>query len=280
MSKQHFPPLSPTLSQPLPKTTTPTKPTSPLSSSQPNSFYSIPRRTRLNFRSLQSNLNTPLNHHNKRPLSTSPNTSPITPPTKRKCSAPPKRSTLDIIPQNYKTIQKSSWLWPKSQKPTLVIGASNLTRITKSPSDQVEIHSYPGGRFQNFTDMLKRHDGKNVQNTKHIILHIGINDRASDPESTSIRNFKTMMGHVVDKFPNSSIHPVVINYSKKLSTLHRTNLDKLNAAIVQYPNVQSIPKLHDSYFKIDEHDRTGIHWNTESANAFLSHWISNLKSLN
>lgn len=286
LSISHFPPLSPSLSQPLPLTTTPTNTsTSPLSSSQPTSFPPTKKRKRIVFRPHPCPLYPPLNHltpTNKRPHS--PNTSPSpktsSPPTKqRKCAAPPKRSTSEVKPSYYKTSHKTTWRWPKHEKPILVIGASNLNRITKSSSDQIEIHSYPGARFSNFTDMLKHLNGETVQNhPKSIILNVGINDRSSNPEGTSIRNFKTMMGHIVSKFPHSSIHPVVTNYSQNLSTYNRINLDKLNDAILQYPNVHAIPKLHDSLFRVNERDN--IHWTVETANAFLAHWLSELHSLN
>jgi len=280
-STSDFPPLSPPLSQPLPLTTSLTTLT-PMSSSQPTSFPTTNKRKRIVFRSLPCPLYTPLTHSNKR--SHSPNTSPSpktsSPPTKqRKCAAPPKRSTSNIKPSYYKTAFKTSWRWPKSEKPVLVIGASNLNRITKSSSDQIEIHSYPGARFSNFTDMLKHLNVDTIHNhPKSIIVHMGINDRSANPEGTSIRNFKTMMGHIVSKFPHTSIYPVVINYSQKLPITNRMNLDKLNDAIRQYTNVHAIPKLQHSLFHTNEHDN--IHWNEECANALLAHWLSELQSLN
>ncbi|KAK2147677.1 hypothetical protein LSH36_541g00000, partial [Paralvinella palmiformis] len=45
--------------------------------------------------------------------------------------------------------------WPKTTKDTLIIGEENVSRITATPHQNVQLESFPGARFQHFTDMLK-----------------------------------------------------------------------------------------------------------------------------
>ena len=50
---------------------------------------------------------------------------------------------------------KKSWTWPKTIKDTLIIGEENVSRITATPHQIVQLESFLGARFQHFTDMLK-----------------------------------------------------------------------------------------------------------------------------
>ena len=62
-----------------------------------------------------------------------------------------------------------------------------MSRITATRYQNVQLESFPGARFQHFTDMLK--DKSFVVGDKcptNIILALGINDRSSDPQKTSI----------------------------------------------------------------------------------------------
>ena len=274
----------------------PTKPTSKIPmihipSSQPTpTNHSPAQKSRTQFRTLLhlspiSSVPTVLSKKRPHsPVSGDCNTSPSvsSPPSKRKNTVPPKQSSSFIIkPTSHKFILKSSWKWPKCDKSILVIGASNLNRIDKSPSNDVEIHSFPGARFQHFTNMLKKIDKNETQILPEtIILQIGLNDRTSIAETTAIRNLKTMIGHLSKKFPKTVIYPVQINFSNNLSYTERANLDKINKAITDLSNMRAIPKLHVTKFHVDKHDQTNIHWSTETANNFLAHWLSHVNSLN
>ena len=69
-----------------------------------------------------------------------------------------------------------------------------MSKITATLHQNVKIESFLGARFKHFTDMLK--DKAFVvcgKCTTNIILALGINDRSSDPQKTSIRNLKTML---------------------------------------------------------------------------------------
>jgi len=59
----------------------------------------------------------------------------------------------------------------------MVTGEESVSRITATPHQNVQLESFPGARFQHFTDILKDRDfpvgGKCPTN---IILALGIND--------------------------------------------------------------------------------------------------------
>ncbi|ESO91904.1 hypothetical protein LOTGIDRAFT_163264 [Lottia gigantea] len=74
-------------------------------------------------------------------------------------------------PYYHQTKDKSLWKLPALKKSTLIIGSSNLNRITKTSSD-TEIHSYPGAQIHHIQSILESYDHDPKPTT--IILHIRI----------------------------------------------------------------------------------------------------------
>ncbi|ESP01479.1 hypothetical protein LOTGIDRAFT_172648 [Lottia gigantea] len=71
-------------------------------------------------------------------------------------------------PYYHQTKDKSLWKLPALKKSTLIIGSSNLNRITKTSSD-TEIHSYPGAQIHHIQSILESYDHDPKPTT--IILH-------------------------------------------------------------------------------------------------------------
>jgi len=250
----------------------PTKPsiTSTRSSSRPHTYTSIGS---LSMAPIHS---TPVTLKRSR---SSPNSSPETsqPPRKRKNSVPPKRSrSYPINIQTHRNMSKANWKWPVINEDTLVIGDSNLGRINSLPSDKVQVECFSGAHFQNLTTMLKNtNHGRLTKKPTNIIVSIGINDRASDFVKTSSRNLRTMLGHLVTKFPDSKIHLAEINYSCKLDRDEQTNLESLNKLMTECvaDRINVIQKLHATRFSTE---RDNIHWAGETANTMIRHWLTSL----
>ncbi|ESO92689.1 hypothetical protein LOTGIDRAFT_175670 [Lottia gigantea] len=74
-------------------------------------------------------------------------------------------------PYYHQTKDKSLWKLPALMKSTIIIGSSNLNRITKTSSD-TEIHSYPGAQIHHIQSILESYDHDPKPTT--IILHIRI----------------------------------------------------------------------------------------------------------
>ena len=102
----------------------------------------------------------------------------------------------------YDAGQKSTWTLPAGQSKVIVLGDSNLSRITKvnTPSNSVEIHSYSGAKPCHFERLLSTHD--TIENPSAVIINIGINSRDNKIQTT-----KTQMKKVTQSaskvFPNA-----------------------------------------------------------------------------
>jgi len=64
---------------------------------------------------------------------------------------------------------------PNSQ--ILIIGDSNLSNITTSPNDHVNIESFPGAKIAHITQLLTKLENQPSTEPECVILSIGINDR-------------------------------------------------------------------------------------------------------
>ena len=102
-----------------------------------------------------------------------------------------------------------------------------LAAITYSPKEDIQIESFPGARFQHFTDMLKK-DRAKKKVPKFIIFNVGLHDRRSNPVKTSCRNLMTMMTWERARFPTIKIYLTEINYSSLLPQAEHSNLNRIN----------------------------------------------------
>jgi hypothetical protein len=167
---------------------------------------------------------------------------------------------------------KADWTWPLCKKEILIIGDSNLARITKQQPVNVQIESFAGATFQNFTNMLKNFDLSKPQPLPDkILVSLGINDRCSDPGKTSCRNFQTLVYHLNRIFPDSEIYFAELNFSDAMRQDEKRNLKELNKAFLESQNIKVIPKLDKIETQADH-----IHWIEHTANRMLDHWLSHL----
>ena len=93
------------------------------------------------------------------------------------------------------------------------MGEQNVSRITAASVRNIQMESYPGARFQHFTDMLKDKDfpvGDKCPNI--IIIALGLNGRSSDLQKTSIRNLSTLLTWIKKRFESSDIFLTEINF--------------------------------------------------------------------
>ena len=63
------------------------------------------------------------------------------------------------------------------------MGDSNLAKISATPSDKIQIESFPGARFRNITAILKKYE--HPEKPSKVILSVGINNRNSVKGTTS-----------------------------------------------------------------------------------------------
>ena len=205
---------------------------------------------------------------------------PIPQPKRRRIKSPRNTQTTATGPQITLHRERSRWKIPPINSRTVVLGDSNLSRVTNSETKvrSTEFHSFPGANIKHFENLLSPTPHR--QNTpKTVILSVGINNRTYQP-STLRQQFANMIHNASKTFPNASIHVPLINIPPDIPTHQQTNLGHLNQLIQTLSEhqhtFQVIPKLPQENFKIDLRDSYKIHWTTETANALISHWASYL----
>ena len=101
------------------------------------------------------------------------------------------------------------WVLPKLTKHTVIIGDSNLSRITDFTNNQVEIHSFPGMTLSQANKLIENYPhGADSQDPatqpRDFIISVGINDRAN-ASSTTRTCINKIYYSCRRKFPNSRV---------------------------------------------------------------------------
>ncbi len=196
-----------------------------------------------------------------------------------KTSSPGKqysiRQRLGGITPKVNRGDKSIWKLETENSPTLVLGDSNLARITRCRSDQVEIVSYPGSKFLHLTKMFGSSEQRS--GVKNLILNVGINEKANKVLETSFPSFRRMMSAARKAFHDARIFFAPVQWDRsRISEFESRNLEFLNKLITEIKDKQFyiLPALR--YLNIERNDRFGVHWSEGTANAMLDLWIKHL----
>lgn len=151
----------------------------------------------------------------------------------------------------------------------LIMGDSNLSRITEIRRPNLQIDAFPGATFRHAAAILE----KAVVTTKveMVILSFGINHKNQSSEKTAIKQFQETLQIAKTKFNTNNIFVPLINYSNRLKLPEMKTLFGLNRYLKTYP--KHIPKLSGFSFKTTTDN---IHWTLETAEAMLDHWAQHL----
>ena len=192
--------------------------------------------------------------------------------------SPDKEVAFKCIPNRHKNTQNkiSQWCLPEIREKILIIGDSNLAKITESPLPNIQIESFPGAKFHHISTILER--AKNSKTRKipeHVILSVGINNRNQNISNTSIPNLKTLLAKTQRVFQNSKIHIAQINYSQKLPLAEYCGLSLINDYLAKHSgNAAVLPKFPNQTLKTESGDP--VHYTSQTANAILRHWMVHL----
>ena len=216
----------------------------------------------------------------RRPRSpSSPELSPSSlPKGKRTRFVSPKNSPNTTFHVSPSTIRgpKTLWALPKLTSSTVILGSSNLSRITKSPVSDIQVVSYPGALF-NHLRMMFTACKKSFDAPKNLILSVGLNNRSSKPSVTSIPELRNMLSSAFRIFPHSKILIPKINYSDNLPSVEKRNLDMINRALddmsSRFSNLTVVKQLDPIKFSTHTDN---IHWTEQTANEMLKFWLSHL----
>ena len=177
-----------------------------------------------------------------------------------------------------RTAHKPTWRIPAISTETVILGASNLSRITKSrlSHSSLSICSFPGAKFQHCYQLCQ-HVIPGADKVKNLVLSFGLNNRSDKVQATSLPKYRLMIREAQTAFPSAKIHVVEPNWAESLPDNEKNNLKHLVQGIrLQKLNVNLIPKLNESKFKIDPKDPYKIHWTNVTANHWLEHVLDNL----
>ena len=257
---------------------------------------SCPRSDQGGVKATTSGLGTPVS--SKRKVSNSPTGSPnsqVSPPQKRaKCVSPggsvlpPRRPSVSKTQSRVgsspkanfqpwrpdKGTSKTYWSLPKLSAPTLIVGDSNLSNISKSrvSKKDLEVCSFPGAKFYNLRGLFSK--TKPQTHVKNLILSVGVNERGNNASTTCLPQFKKMLAEARQLFPEAKISLASLQWdSKRISNAESATLKTLQKGIEDLKTIPLIPTLSESKFKIAPEDKYGIHWTKETANCMLDHWL-------
>lgn len=175
--------------------------------------------------------------------------------------------------------RKETWRVEIVDEPTtLLIGTSNISRITRTPSKAIELHSFPGAKFHHLETMLKK--SPTMTGPKRVLIAMGVNDTSvregQRPTrlNTVIESMRKAVKQARSKFPGSSIYVAEINMSATAAQTSRDRTDTLNREIRSLEGVHIIPALPKEQVELTPYDL--VHWTTNTANKILKHWAHHL----
>ena len=171
---------------------------------------------------------------------------------------------------------KHTWQLPPITHKTLLIGSSNLARITNTKTNpNTQIEAYGGAKISHITKIIKSY--KHTQHPDNIIFQVGTNHRY-DEGHVIHRQFPHLIAETKHKFPNTNIYIAQIPTTPELkcnSNKSYTNLTNLNTLLLEHPpqNTTIIP-LPDTL--LHSHISDPIHWTEDTANKLFKHWTHTL----
>lgn len=154
-------------------------------------------------------------------------------------------------------------------KPVLMLGDSNLDKITHHSHSDIQIHSYPGATIYHFWKLLQKtppHPSVQV-----VIFSVGLNNRDQDPLKTSIKQLRSLYRTATSTFPNAELFFPLINYSLSLSQEQKHNLATINKFITNH--LPSLPAISQENFLTTVDN---IHWTTATADNIFNWWCEKL----
>jgi ribA/ribD-fused uncharacterized protein len=183
------------------------------------------------------------------------------------------------IHKSYIKDQPNTWenLWAHCQSEAIIIGDSNLKRVTSVPKHSVEIHSFSGARAHHLTKVLQSCNSK-FSTPQNIILSVGINSRGGEILQCAKLDYKDMIEQASEIFPNATIHVPLINISGLLRRDEQEQLNQLNEFIEKVcpdysKHFKILPTIEPNKFQTDP---SGVHWTQAVANRIMRHWLNHL----
>jgi ribA/ribD-fused uncharacterized protein len=202
------------------------------------------------------------------------------PPSSPNSVHPISTGTNKIRYDNFR--RGAPWKLPRLSQNTVIIGDSNLDRITDLSTNHVEIHCFPGMSIHQANKLVESYEhGPTSANPapqpREVIISVGINDRCNAGPTIRTCTNKLFL-NCRKQFPHSRICMAQVNSDHRLPSLQGEIITKVNSAIKAYfGQDHAIPLLPSSRFHTAEAERHPyIHWTEPCANDILQHWLQHL----
>lgn len=254
----------------------------------------LPVATPKRRRSLSTPSNSPTQTQASKRVCTSPKTNQERPSYSDISKSPPSRPSVDkpkTAPKvvrfpNLKPNQKGQrmngvWEIPKVTKDILVLGDSNLSRVSWVDRHDAQVFSYPGLKLHQLLLLLQSFKfGFGSPNPgrkpSKLVLSVGINDRGLAPSSNAV-TLRKVVNEAKRIFPDTKICLAQIQCSDRLDPSDKRSISALNNEMKELSSTKTgitcIPPLPKSKFRVV---RDNIHWTEDCANATMNHFFSHL----
>lgn len=175
----------------------------------------------------------------------------------------------------------SVWEIPKITKDILVLGTSNLARITSVGRRDAQVISYPGLKLAQLFRLLEAFKYGALSKSpglkpSKVIISVGLCDRHLSVKTNEI-NLKKVVNEAKRQFPDSQVYLAKTPFGRHLDEEEKNTLRSHNALMDElankHDNVHVIPYLPVGKFQLN---RDGIHWTENCANAIINHYWQHL----
>ena len=155
-----------------------------------------------------------------------------TPNTARRFSAVPSM-------QKSTNCKKSGWRLPKISKHVVILGDSNVSKITESRERDIQVESYPGAKIRNLEQMMIHPAETDGTHPEIVILSVGINDVANKPGVTTIRNLRRVAVRAGKCFPHSVFAIPEINCSDRLPMVEQDHIMSTSKSLLDIRSISA-----------------------------------------
>ena len=193
-----------------------------------------------------------------------PNTPPKPIPTPATYLKPARQEPLFTSHPHYGDKYRNWSLTPN--RPILLVGDSNLSRLPSIFDNQVQVDSFPGAKIAHAAHIIASKTPASASVTK-VILSFGINDKERSNPSFLKEQLGDLHRAATRKFPNASIRMALINHSSYLSPQIQNNIAQINDLIKSHCSF--IPCVPKTLFQTT---RDNVHWTPNTAQNILNHW--------
>ena len=185
---------------------------------------------------------------------------PGTPETPRSLGRPSKHVQTTRKNQDWSLNLKRKYV---------IIGDSNVGRISTFNHADLQIDCFPGAKFQHAGNLMEK--ATIAMEPELLIFSLGINNRAQRCIELTIKEIHRTYRMARSRLPHTALYFPLINFSEKLPLEEQVHLEKINKYIRD--TLVSIEELPKEEFVVEE---DGIHWTAGTAKAMLNHWIDRL----